>query len=116
MLQTVLIKDKKAYILTGAALKEQMPLYYPVFRDAFRSLTLTDNLTHSLPDALRREKLSHLMQEAIDKKQSWDAFQEVVLKDCQDLGPYWQILMLKSALLLQGSPAPEKIDLLKTLK
>lgn len=40
LLQAILLREKTAYLLTGAALQEEFPLYQETFLDAFRSFTL----------------------------------------------------------------------------
>jgi hypothetical protein len=66
LMQMILVKNGMAYVLTGAALKEEFSLLYKEFQGAFQSLTITnsevtnenekDNSTNpslSMPTALR---------------------------------------------------------------
>jgi hypothetical protein len=49
MLQLILLKEGRAYILTAAALKEDFCDFYQEFQSAFRSLTISEKKT-SLPN------------------------------------------------------------------
>jgi hypothetical protein len=47
-IQLIVIKDKRAYILTAGALKEEFSRHYQDFEAVLRSLTITKDLTASL--------------------------------------------------------------------
>ncbi len=57
ILQLILIKDKHAYVLTAAALKEEMSNYYKEIQSAFRSFTISNDLFENVPQLDRRETL-----------------------------------------------------------
>lgn len=120
ILQLILIQEGHAYILTAAALKTEMPDYYKDFQRAFRSLTLTSDLCSSIPQLERRESLKEkqrlLLQEAEQalslvqaqaegealfadssfQTKHWLPFQTTILENFADMGPFWQILFLKT--------------------
>jgi len=97
MVQLVVIKDKVAYILTAAALKEEFSKYYKTFDAALCSLQSSSNLVDAYPskelktliDALLQKKESSLEFEAI-----WKPFENKIINDFTEMGPYWQILLL----------------------
>src|SRR3984957_10065767 len=57
ILQLILIKDKHAYVVTAAALKEEMSNYYKEVQAAFRSLTISHDLLQNIPQQERRDML-----------------------------------------------------------
>lgn len=117
MLQLILLKDKRAYILTASALKEDFSNLYKEFQSAFRSLTLTNDLFSAIPQHERKETLKTQQQEVLAawektlpslaeptapqenedfQKAQWLPFQKDILDQCQDMGAYWQLLVLRS--------------------
>ncbi len=119
MLQLILIKDRHAYILTAAALKEEFPAFYKDFQKAFRSLTLTHDLLSTIPQHERREKLKQSqlrllatwrerlaqlpdpqlpLANAAFQKEVWNSFQTDILEHFSDMGAFWQVLFLRTSL------------------
>jgi hypothetical protein len=108
LLQMILIRDGIAYILTGAALKEDFPQHYREFQKAFCSFTITPDPTEcvaspekraSLEAALRSLK-SAMTAEFVNEgfqKEHWLPFQDSVVNDYADMGAHWQIVMLQAA-------------------
>jgi hypothetical protein len=114
ILQLILLKEGYAYILTAAALKEEISDYYKDFQSAFRSLTLTSDLIHHIPQLDRREMLrekqqtllqsaqeslsqqASLIEESPFQEQVWLPFQQFVTEQFKDMGAFWQILLLKN--------------------
>jgi hypothetical protein len=108
LLQSILIKNGSAYILTAAALKEEFGEFYEDFEKAIRSFTITTNLASIVPEGKKREKLElrldKLKQDSKScretsefQKKHWLPFQKFILNDFRDMGPHWQALMLRSA-------------------
>lgn len=101
MLQTILVKGKTAYILTGAAIKDDFLRFQEAFTKSFQSLNLTDDLFSYLPvEKKQRYELlfTSLGDAAADdakRKAQWDDLQKLVL-DSQEMGNYWQFLVLKA--------------------
>lgn len=102
MLQLILVKQGNAYILTAAALKKEFSSYYTFFHKALRSLTLSNDLIEALPllekrDQLRlaKENLLGANQEILEKNPLFDSFAKEVHAHAQDLGAYWEYLLLK---------------------
>ena len=92
MLQLILIAEKKAYIITGAMLKEEFAEFRDPIVKAFRTLTLTENLLEGVNDSEKKVKLQDAMQ-----NMPFDNFQKLVLKETKEMGLHWQILLLKDA-------------------
>lgn len=114
MLQLILVKQGCTYVVTAAALKEEIAQYYKDFQATFRSLQITSDLISTVPQMERRdflkERCEHLIscwQQAVQQgadsllgstfqKEQWVPFQNAVLQDFKDMGPHWQILVLKN--------------------
>ncbi len=101
MLQGILVKDGAAYILTGAALKDDFAANRPFFLTALRSLTLTPDLFTPIADSnsqnqLKEKFASYWTLSSPDKREKeWDQLQKIVLKEHASLGAYWHYLVLK---------------------
>jgi hypothetical protein len=130
ILQLILLKEGRAYVLTAAALKEDISNYYKEFQTAFRSFTLTTDLLSTIPQLERRETLKQKQQQLIQaaeeifqtssetknpledpafKQKHWAPFQQAVIDSFGDMGAFWQILVLRHAQekLLTFQPAVE---------
>jgi hypothetical protein len=57
MMHVVLVKNKKAFILTAAALKEEFPRFYKDFFRSMRSLRINKDIYEMVPTASRRAQL-----------------------------------------------------------
>lgn len=124
LLQLILVRDEKAYIMTAAATKKEIPIYYADFQNAFRSLQITDNLLSIIPDTKRKDSLELLQSSLFEtwkttlathsgsqeaafadenfQKNQWTPLETAIMNDYQDLGAHWQILLLKSLYLKLG--------------
>lgn len=89
MMQLIVMKEGAAYILTTSALKEEFSKFYKVFDQTLRSLQYSSDLIESYPQ--KRDELRQLVQTAT----SWSSFEEKIITDFTEMGPYWQILFLK---------------------
>lgn len=120
ILQLILIKQGNAYILTAAALKKEFSLYYSLFHKALRSLTLSTDLIEALPllekrDQLRlsKETLLKAPEELSEKNPLFHSFAKEVHTYAQDLGAYWEYLLLQQtqeALLAKKEEAQHPIE------
>jgi len=118
ILQLILMKDKRAYVLTAAALKEEMSNYYKDIQSSFRSLTLSNDLLGNIQQLERRDMLrqkqaelliaaeeyihsadakKNLLEDQAFQEQHWLPFQKIVLENFGDMGAFWQILILRNA-------------------
>ncbi len=108
LLQMLFVKEKVAYILTASALKEEFGQYYKTFKKAFSSFTIRDDLLDSIADhnqrALLKTRLSEVksaLSTNISQKEKESKyllpFQTHLAKNHEDLGLYWQLLVLQSA-------------------
>lgn len=101
MLQMILVKKEKAYILTGAAIKKDYLSMQSVFTAAFRSLSLTEDLLSLLSDSAAQEIKKLLCCNDSEKPPSeeqtkrWELLQKAAEKQSPALGKYWQLLLLK---------------------
>ncbi len=102
MVQLVVIKENTAYILTASALKEEFSKYYKTFDQALRSLQSSSNLIESYPS--NPNQLKELVKNITQKsdldsedfqKEMWKPFENKIINDFTEMGPYWQILLLK---------------------
>ncbi len=116
LLQFLFVKDKKAYVVTAGALKEDFSKYYKEFEKAFHSFQLTGDLFSPLKNSSQEEikqvfskltqawqkRLPHLesfesaFNESSFQKEGWIPFQEKILK-FDEMGAFWQILTLAFA-------------------
>jgi hypothetical protein len=112
ILQLILIHEGKSYVITAAALKEEFSTYYQEFQQAFRSLTLTSDLLSTVPQLERRELLQKMQrtlwnawaetpdgtsfEEESFQAHHWQPFQKTIIENYEDMGAFWQVLMLKS--------------------
>ena len=112
LLQLILIKEGRAYVLTAAALKEEFSTYYKNFQTAFRSLTLSTDLLGNIPQLERRENLKNRYQQLLTagaslenanpfedpvfQEAQWAPFQQSVIDNFADMGAFWQVLFLKN--------------------
>lgn len=115
LMQLLVVKDKKAYILTTGALKEEFPKYYKEFETVMASLNLTTDLTSVVASPQKRDLLKQ-MQEGLKaslkqseglivstknpfelasfQKEAWEPFEKKIISDFSEMGVYWQILFL----------------------
>jgi hypothetical protein len=117
ILQLILVKDRRAYVLTAAALKEEISHYYKEIQSAFRSLTLSNDLFENIPQLERREILKQKQTELLTaakvyiqasapgekifkdqdfQEKHWIPFEKTVLNNFKDMGAFWQILILRN--------------------
>lgn len=116
LVQFLFVKDKKAYVVTAGALKEDFSKYYKEFEKAFHSFQLTEDLFSPLKSSSQEEikqvfsKLTQAWQKRVPdlesfesafnessfQKEAWVPFQEKILK-CEEMGAFWQILTLAFA-------------------
>ncbi len=104
MLQALFVKNGKAYILTGAVLKQDLPKFQTDLLNSFRSLSLVPNLFALLPENSQTDEFRKLFSslggfpseenpERAQKNQ-WDALQKAV-QGVSEMGPYWGYMVLK---------------------
>ncbi|PWU15196.1 MAG: hypothetical protein C5B45_03125 [Chlamydiae bacterium] len=115
-LQLIFIKENKAYILTTTALKKEFSSHLEAFRKTLSSFTCTCDLYASLPKELKADlecleasllkkwnallvkktSFEELFNQTEFQKIYWLPLQKKVLEDCQKLGAYWQMIVLRS--------------------
>jgi hypothetical protein len=117
ILQLILLKEERAYVLTASALKEDFSDYYREIQSAFRSLTLSSDLFGNIPQTEKREMLKskqHQLLQAAEEvlgaspeiknllespefqEKHWLPFQQAVIDSFTDMGAFWQALLLGS--------------------
>jgi hypothetical protein len=106
LLQMILVKNQKAYVMTASALKQFFSKFYRDFNAAFQSFTITSDLLQALPQAEMKEGLVKRKQQLktaladgkfLDdkfQKDHWQPFQTSFLEDYKQMGPCWQMLTL----------------------
>ncbi len=103
LLQMMVLHENKVHILTAAASKEEFPQLYIAFRDAMRSLAVTDDFLSCIAENKRselEEKTLELFLRSQDKdeefeKRIWLPFQQTVINDHKDMGACWQLFFLR---------------------
>lgn len=104
MLQALIVKDKKAYILTAALLKQDVASLQKSVLASLQSLRFQEDLFSSLSDpqesASFRSFFQTLGQFAPDKdrekqqKSQWEQLQKETSTYADQQGTYWQFLVL----------------------
>ncbi len=101
VLQGIFLKDGCAYILTGAALKEEFTEHRAAILASLRTLTLSPDLFSAIADSQSRETLKKRFDqfaslESPDLRQKeWESLQKYLPKEFADLGSYWHYLALR---------------------
>lgn len=116
LLQLILIKEGRAYVITAAALREEFSNFYKDFQSSFRSMTLSTDLLSNIPQLERRETLKLKEQKLLDaaqnalaksgetnllddtsfQKKYWLPFQKSIVNNFGDMGAFWQVLLLRN--------------------
>ncbi len=102
MLQMILVKEKKAYILTGATIKADYLKLQDLLTKTFKSFSLIPSLLspastdHAEQIAALFSAVGEDVPDLIEKQKAarWERLQEIVLKESPKLGRYWQFLVL----------------------
>lgn len=104
MLQLILIKNNKAYILTAAASKSDYMKEQSRFFQIFRSFSLPENLLSPLSSE-SKEKFetffTHIAENELSEQaiaESVQNFQKMVAENSPSMGKHWELLMLKEGL------------------
>ncbi|MES2345646.1 MAG: hypothetical protein V4494_06905 [Chlamydiota bacterium] len=110
LMQMIFLKDKIAYIVTAAALKEEFGALTKDFQKAFQSFIVTDDLFISVSGEERQEMLKtslNAVKKALtgtsleDKtfqKEHWQPFEKTITSNFSDMGLFWQFLVFQEAL------------------
>ncbi len=130
LLQLILVNKDKAYILTASCLKKEFAQLLPLFRKAFYSLQIENDLYQAIPDPKSRERARHsyaYVEKAVRTGESfsidmdeWKSFQANIIEKFTDLGPYWQALVIAEAYrklqsLNSSEPLAACIPLIETI-
>jgi hypothetical protein len=97
ILQTLLVKENKAYILTAAVLKEDLPKLQSDLLKSFHSLSITEELWTPIADPLKQREFETFFSNlggSEEKELQWEKLQHQVISH-KALGPYWQFLALQ---------------------
>jgi hypothetical protein len=101
MLQLIVVSGKAAYILTGAAIKDDFLRFQEAFMKTFQSFRLGEGLFSTLPPEKKKRfesfffELGQSAAEEADRVAKWTELQALVNQESQE-GSYWQVLVLKS--------------------
>jgi hypothetical protein len=102
ILQAICVKEKTAYILTASMLKKELPHLQQEILASFHSMELTPDLFVCVKEEGLRSTLIdyfNTLGEKSSKEQNakeWSALQELIEKETEHLGAYWQFLALKA--------------------
>jgi len=103
MFQAILVKNKKAIVLTAAMQKDEFIDMHKIFIQAFRSLTFTNNLTDPIQDPKKQQTLKlaisdlENLTDPIQAQKKLKTIQKMVQNNYQELGLHWQLLLLNEA-------------------
>lgn len=97
MLQGIFLKGGSAYILTGAAAKEEFPEFRSTILAALRSLNLSADLISAIANPASQEKLRQLFEQfgSLEEEEEWKNLQKTIAKEFAQMGQYWHYLILK---------------------
>jgi len=106
MLQLILVHEGYAYVMTGATQKKHFPTLRNTFVQTFRTLTLTDDLIGEIGEIAKEETLKEYLLktkklcsniDAIseEKKKAILDFHSHVTTNYEEMGAYWQYLIIK---------------------
>lgn len=96
ILQALFVAEDKAYILTAAVLKEDLPKFQSELLKSFRSLIVAEELWTPIADILKQAEFQTFFASlgGPDKEDEWKKLQAQVVSH-KALGPYWQFLALQ---------------------
>ncbi len=96
ILQAILVKHEKAYILTAAVLKSEFATFQKNLLACLKSLDVAEDLWTPISDPKARSGFKELFASLGkgEKEQQWQKFQSQVLS-IVELGAYWQFLALQ---------------------
>lgn len=100
MLQAIIMKDGWAFILTGAAKREDFPAERGIFLKTMRSLTVVPDLFAAIPDEKKRRDLKktydslNLCESEEERALRWKSLPGL-LSEYETLGMYWLFLALR---------------------
>jgi len=99
MLQMVVIKDKKVFVLTGSMHIDEFKTLSKSILRTFQSFQIVDNLTDCVSDQAKKQNLvkaiENLKESKSIKDKNWKRFEKMVLKDFKELGEFWQLQVMK---------------------
>ena len=100
ILQMIFVKDKIAYILTGAVLSEEFAVERGVIVSSMHSLNYASDLFSPIASEEKRNKLKQMYSSfdpltATDKKQKEWKILQVEIEQLSSLGSHWQFLALQ---------------------
>lgn len=102
LLQAILLKEHKAYILTAAVLKKEFTHLQKEILESLQSLSFHPDLFSALSDPERKSHLEQIFARLDslnpeEKKQEWENLQKQVIQGCPEMGGHWHYLALKEA-------------------
>jgi len=104
MLQMIFIKNNIAYVLTGACKKNDMIENYRLFMKAFLTFETTDDIFSLINDEMKKEELKKLISNLdknlkgsnkAQKQKNLISFEKFLDKKFENLGKYFQVLLLE---------------------
>jgi hypothetical protein len=104
MLQALFVKEGTAYILTAAALKEDMIRYQRDFLRTLQSLQITEDLLGE-KEELKAFFAGLGSAPVEEKKDQWADLQKLVIEKHPEMGSHWHFLVLKDGYAkIHGNP------------
>lgn len=109
LMQMIYLKDKVAYIITAAALKEEFGSLTRDFQRAFQSFNISEDLFTPVGEKREptlknsfstiKEALNHAsVEDKKFQKEHWHPFEKMIASEFSDMGLFWQFLLFEEAL------------------
>ncbi len=100
ILQMILVKEKMAYILTGAMIKSEYLQLQDLFTQAFQSFALPSDLLDSLSPGAKKQFKDFFAALSSDRTEEtlalqWNDLQKIVQQESPKMGELWKLLILK---------------------
>ncbi len=100
VLQSIIVQDNTAYILTAAVLKEDFARYQAAILETFRSMELVTDLFSPISDLTKQTELKALFDTlgSSHNRATAEALLQKHIRSIPELGSYWKFLVLKEGL------------------
>lgn len=108
ILQAILVREKRAYLLTASALKKDFPSLQKEILSSLQSLALYENLFAAIPDLAKQMRLADFFaslgsrdpgeNRVIAKQKQLKRLLTEILEGYPEMGGHWEFLALKEGI------------------
>jgi hypothetical protein len=99
MLQAILVKDNKAYVLTGSMHNSEFKNISQIILKALKSFDIVSDLYCNIQNSEKKQLLEKTIKDLKGlksiKDKKWKKFEKTVMKEFSMQGSYWQLLVIK---------------------